>query len=79
MKGISKNCAVSTRFRKTRLLRINPSCGISSAHSDSRYSIGAGNCPGRRLAITAALKAPAPVPEKTSGVLEPAAAGHLPL
>src|SRR5439155_4965988 len=79
MKGISKNCPVSSRFRYTRLLRIIPSRGISSAHSDSRYSIGDGNCPGRRLAITAALNPPAPVPQKTSGAGVPSATAHLPL
>src|SRR6266446_1787662 len=79
MNGMSKNCSVSSRFRYTRLLRINPSRGISSAHSDSRYSTGDGNCPGRRLAITAALNPPAPVPQKTSGAGVPSAAAHFPL
>src|SRR5437016_4541645 len=79
MNVMSKNWSVSNRFRYTRLLRISPSCGISSAHSDSRYSMGEGNCPGRRLAITDALNPPAPVPQNTSGAGVSSATAHLPL
>src|SRR5260370_31958102 len=38
-----------------------------------------GKCPGRRLAITAALNPPAPVPQKTSGAGVPSATAHFPL
>src|SRR5260370_16242958 len=38
-----------------------------------------GKCPGRRLAITAALNPPAPVPQNTSGAGVPSATAHLPL
>src|SRR5262245_9440398 len=41
--------------------------------------MGDGYCPGRRLAITAALNPPAPVPQNTSGAGVPSATAHLPL
>src|SRR6266568_9290394 len=40
--------------------------------------MGDGDCPGSRLAMTAALNPPAPVPQKTSGAGVPSAVAHLP-